>query len=287
MNNEKIFSSKNELLQFLGIKENFLYSDFSSKYQYREKPKKNDGVRPIKPPSPNLKKVQRLVLDKILVNTEKLPCVFGLSKDKSVICNAQTHQLNVNGYLVNLDIEDFFPAIRRKNVQKIFRQLGFSSENCAVLTKICTVDNSLPQGAPSSPVLASLACIELDKKIFLYCKRRGLIYTRYFDDISVSGSKLTTQNIRDIEKIIASYGFRSNEKKRQLFEPSTQKVINNVVIRKDGFTVTEEYKNDIKAAYNNLKQERSTHNERVFAGKLGFYIHVNKAEAAAFRAALA
>ena len=286
MNNEKIFSSKSELLQFLGIKENFLYSGFSTKYQSREKPKKNGGIRLIKPPSPKLKKVQRLILDKILIKAEILPCVFGLSKEKSIISNAKAHQSNVNGNLINLDLEDFFPTITQKDVRKIFKQLGFNKENSSILTKICTVDNSLPQGAPSSPVLASLACIELDKRIFLYCKRRGLVYSRYFDDISISGLQITTQQIDAIEKIITTSGFRNNEKKKQFFSPLSEKVINNVVIKKESFSVTEEYKDAIRTSFSILKEEESTHNQRVFAGKIGFYIHVNKAEAMTFKETL-
>lgn len=284
MDNKKIYSSKGELLAFLNIKENFLYSNFSEKYSEKIIPKRNGGIRKIEPPNSKLKKIQRAVLDKILCFSPQLPCVYGLSKDKGLLANAKTHQKNASSQLLILDIENFFPSIERKQVIRVFKKLGFNHENSLVLTKICTVGKKLPQGAPTSPYLASLVCISLDKEIYLYCKKRRLEYTRYFDDISVSGKNIRDKNISQIEGIINKHSFKSNEEKRELHDStSINKVINGVLIMPTGLSVTTSYKKDIHDVYQNWRKDQSIKNERVFAGKLGFYLHINKEEAISFK----
>jgi hypothetical protein len=96
VDNVKIFSSKKELLEFLGIKESYLYPDFSTKYREIQKPKKKGGFRKINPPNFNLKNIQRKILDKILIKNPQLECVYGLSKNKSILDNAKLHQKNAS-----------------------------------------------------------------------------------------------------------------------------------------------------------------------------------------------
>ncbi len=282
MDNEKIFKSKKELLNYLGIKNNFLYSGFSSKYSNFEIPKKNGGFRPIKSPHFNLKKVQRIILDNILYKYKQLDCVYGLSKNKGVFHNALIHSKNVSSQLLILDIENFFPTISYKSVIDVFQKLGFNKENSSILTKICTIDKSLPQGAPTSPYLASMVCFNLDKELYIYCKRRKFIYTRYFDDISISGINILPLCIKQIEKIISKYGFKCNENKKQLFDFGANKIINNVQITNFGISVTDDYKKEIKDCYKTLMNDNNEQNRKIFSGKFGFYLYINKKEANLF-----
>lgn len=242
--------------------------------------RKRTLVRKLQSPSPNLKKTQRLILDKILTKQPVLPCVYGLSKDRTVLANAKMHLKNASDQLVVLDIENFFPSVKRSQIIKVFRKLGFNKENSAILTKICTVNDELPQGAPTSPYLASLACIKLDKEIYNYCKRRNFEYTRYFDDISVSGKNILEKHIKYIEKIIVKHSFRCNDSKREFYDFNTEnKVINGIVINQDKLSVTEKYKREIEESYRNLAANKTLQNERVFSGKIGFYLHINKEDA--------
>ncbi len=282
MDNRKIYSSKKELLNFLEIKDNFLYSSFSDKYSKFYIPKKNGGFRPIKPPHSSLKKVQRKILDGILYKHKQLNCVYGLSKNKGVFDNALLHSKNVNYQLLILDIENFFPTISYKSVINIFRKIGFNKENSLILTKICTIDKSLPQGAPTSPYLASMVCFNLDKEIYIYCKRKGLIYTRYFDDISISGVNILPLYIKQVEEIILKYGFKCNEIKKQLFNFNTDKTINSVLITKSGLSVTNDYKNEIVDCYKQYINTKTAKNKNLFLGKFGFYSHINKKQANLF-----
>lgn len=282
MDNEKIYSSKKDLLRLLGIKENYLYSSFSTKYREVPKPKKNGGIRIIKPPNSNLRKIQRIILDKILYNNPQLECVYGLSKDKSILNNAKFHQKNAGAQLLILDIENFFPSIPKKNINRIFSKMGFNKENSSILTKLCSIDKSLPQGAPTSPYIASMVCLKMDKEIFNYCKRREFVYTRYFDDISISGKNILDKHIKQIEKIIYKHGFNCNQRKKEFFDFNTDKIINSIFISKSLLSVTETYKKEIEDIYQKVLTDDTIKNRRVFAGKFGFYLHINKKEANTF-----
>jgi RNA-directed DNA polymerase len=282
VDNDKIYNSKKELLKFLGIKDNLLYTNFSSKYKERTIPKKNGGIRVIKPPNFGLKKIQRKILDEILCNYPQLDCVYGLIKNKSIVDNAKTHRKNAKFQLLTLDLEDFFSSVSSKNVMKIFKRLGFNKENSSILTKLCTIDKSLPQGAPTSPYLASMVCLKLDKEIYSYCKRNKFTYTRYFDDISISGKNILEKHIKKIEQIIAGHGFICNKEKQDFFDFNSEKVINKILITTTGLTVSENYKKEIKEIYKKLLIDNSIQNQRVFQGKLGFYLHVNRKEANEF-----
>ncbi|HEY5116030.1 MAG TPA: reverse transcriptase domain-containing protein [Nakamurella sp.] len=45
----------------------------------------------------------------------------------------------------------------------------------------------LPQGAPNSPRLANLVSYSLDRRIDAYSRAAGIRYTRYADDLTLSG----------------------------------------------------------------------------------------------------
>ncbi|MCK4918335.1 MAG: RNA-directed DNA polymerase [Candidatus Pacebacteria bacterium] len=276
---KSIYNSRKKLLNFLEVRENFLYSDFSKKYFLKELPKKNGGLRPIKPPVKKLKLIQRKILDVILVKQEVLPSVYGLDKSKGILDNARRHQVNSDYYLVNLDIEQFFPNVKYKTVKKIFRKLGFSKDCANLLTKICTIDKSIPQGSPTSPYLSALALEKLDKNIFNFCKKNKFIFTRYFDDITISGEIIREKNIEYIENQIKKAGYISHPDKKNWFKPKEQKIINNVIVFSDFFDVTDSYKEKIRKSFLVYRENRNIRAWRVFIGNMAFYIYVNKDKA--------
>lgn len=277
---KNIYTSKTHLLNLLGIRENFLYADFDLRYREKSLPKKNGGTRLIRPPAYSLKTVQRKILDSILSKTPQLECVYGLTENKTVLQNAKAHNTHFQGQLITLDIKDFFPNITRKMISRVFIRLGFNKENAAILTKICTVNDCLPQGSPTSPFLSSLTCAGLDREIYTYCKRRKFLYTRYFDDICVSGSTLKRAHMAEIERIITKHGFVCNDK-RKFFDTKEQKIINGIVIG-NVLSVTEKYKDEIRKSYFEMIANNTQLSTKIFMGKIGFFKYINRKEASDF-----
>lgn len=274
---KNILISKNRLLNFLNIRENYLYGDFLvDKYKLENISKKDGGLREIHKPSFKTKKIQRKILDSILINFKPTNSVFGLSAKKGVLDVAKIHQKNANNYLANLDIKDFFPSINQKMVKRIFIRCGCSKECASILTKICTVDGCLPQGAPTSPYLSALALVDLDKKIYKFCIKNNITYTRYFDDITLSGKNLTKEKIDYVENLIVREGYKIHPNKKDSFLSNQVKIVNSVIINKKSFDVTNEYKKKILESYleYKTKQDEKSHNR--LRGLMAFYVYINR-----------
>ncbi len=54
------------------------------------------------------------------------------------------------------------------------------------IARLCCDANHLPQGAPTSPVLANLVCMRLDGELLRLARSLGCTYTRYADDLTLS-----------------------------------------------------------------------------------------------------
>ena len=90
--------------------------------------------------------------------------------------NAVAHQ--GQDVVVRVDLVDFFTTTRAERVQRYFRRIGWNRPAARILTRLCTFDNGLPQGAPTSPRLSNLVNYRLDVRlinsaffydIFFYC----------------------------------------------------------------------------------------------------------------------
>ena len=97
-----------------------------------------------------------------------------------------------------------------------FRSLGYEEEVVKTLTALCTYKSRLPQGAPTSPMLSNIIASKMDEMMLEYCKKRGIIYTRYADDLTFSAdSDVKVPPIEDIYKIVYLNGFKVNRMKQK------------------------------------------------------------------------
>ena len=53
-----------------------------------------------------------------------------------------------------------------------------------LLTYLCTYNNYLPQGSPTSSYISNLVMKQSDKDIGHYCDKNNISYTRYSDDLT-------------------------------------------------------------------------------------------------------
>lgn len=90
-------------------------------------------------------------------------------------------------YLLHLDIKNFFPSVRPARVNDSLRHAGFSGPVAQLLTKLVTYRRQLPQGAPTSVAIGNMVLRRLDDSLSGLCRSIGLTYTRYVDDLAISG----------------------------------------------------------------------------------------------------
>lgn len=243
---------------------------------YTEIPlKKKDGTpRPIRAPKAELKNIQRAILKNILSDIELPFCCYGFSKSKSIVDNAEVH--SKNQFLLNLDLKDFFPTVHYKKIQQIFLDLGLSNEISDILCGLTTYEYRLPQGAPTSPFLASFALLNLDYRLMKLAELNYLTYTRYFDDISFSGDKRIVALEKDIMRIIKEEGYSVKIQKRKLFIKGDIKEVNGILItgKKLSLKNTEEllnYVSDINQyGISRLQTDNLEKEKQSIKGKIAF-----------------
>jgi len=234
------FSAK-QILFFLKNKEKF-YVTFSI-------PKKSGGFREIDAPSKQMKLIQQWILNKILYKISIGDYVHGFVPKRSILTNASNH---VNQNLVlGIDIKDFFPSVDIKRVTEIFLCVGYTQKTASFLAELCTYEGKLPQGAPTSPMLANLAVKELDIAIDDYCKKRNFKYSRYADDITISGSQKLAMYKQKIIGIVESNGFAVNEKKTRLHSKSSRQKVTGLVVN-DKLSIGRENKKKLRAIVHNI-----------------------------------
>ena len=147
-------------------------------------PKRRGGTRAIEAPNDKLKALQRRILQRLLNPLPMHPAATGFVRGRSIVDNARPHI--GRGVVINLDLADFFSSITTERVTTAFRGLGWSAEAATILSRICTHEGRLPQGAPTSPAISNLVCRRLDERLTKLVKRFDGRYTRYADDVTIS-----------------------------------------------------------------------------------------------------
>jgi RNA-directed DNA polymerase len=200
----------------------------SSFYRNFSIPKRSHGKRTISMPYPTLLYIQRWIKDNILDKIIIHDSAHGFIKGRSVITNANVHVKNKT--MLKMDISDFFPSINLKRVISIFRRLGYSNKISFYLAVLCTLDNSLPQGAATSPVISNIISNKLDNRLNKLATASNLTYSRYADDLVFSGKFISYKYISIIKKILKEEGFNVNNSKTRLITGNGKKIITGVSI---------------------------------------------------------
>jgi len=240
----------------LGIPIDFLkklYLEIPKNYKEIKIPKKKKGeFRDLSVPSDKLKDVQRLILDKILkFNFSNY--VQGGNIGCSIIKNALVHRRKK--WVANLDLRDFFPSVHRSRIETVFLDLGCSKEVARILTRLITYNYELPQGAPTSPIVSNLVLYNLDKRIFGLCSVKKLNYTRYFDDITISGNRRIERTCDKIIKISLKERFPvhlSGPKKLKIIPSSNPQIVTGLVVNGKSLKASLGFLSDLESNLNLL-----------------------------------
>lgn len=228
-----IIKTERELAEFFQLSE-FELKRFcirtNSFYHSFERPKKSGkGMRTISAPADSLKGLQRKIKQDILDLVETHSSCMGYKKGFSIVDNAAPHV--GQRFVLNLDIKDFFQSINAVRVAGYFLSLGYPEEVSVLLSRICCNKNVLPQGAPSSPSLANLICSKLDRRLYGVAKKNGLVYTRYCDDITISGGAYVKPHLQKfVESILEEEGFEVNKDKTRLLSRRSCQTVTGLTV---------------------------------------------------------
>lgn len=186
-----------------------------SHYKKRSNPKKKFGdfqrdkkgeikYRDLLVPDFRLKTIQSRISS--LLQTAEFPAfMFGSIRGKNHIMNALQH-LNQTFFLT-IDLKNFFKNITHHQVFKMFLNHGFSPSVARILTKLTTYQKSLPQGAPSSPVIANLVFLPAAVALHELASNNSIKFSAFLDDLSFSSQSEFKHILPDILKIIREKNF--------------------------------------------------------------------------------
>ncbi|MCZ0964435.1 TIR domain-containing anti-phage reverse transcriptase [Paracoccus benzoatiresistens] len=178
----------------LGMKPSYLFyvvqhADDGTYYRSFQIPKKRGGYRNIAAPQRGLGLAQSRLAAILEEKSNRKPYVMGYTKGRSFLENARYHEKQQ--WILNIDIEDFYPSITFPRVRGLFMSnlFNFNDRVSTILARLTTYNNQLPQGARTSPIIANLVANNLDRRLIEIASANRLKYTRYADDITFSSSR--------------------------------------------------------------------------------------------------
>lgn len=111
---------------------------------------------------------------------------------------------------------------------------------------------SLPQGAPTSPLLANLAVRGLDERLAAFAATRDLVYTRYADDLAISTADDAFTRA-DAERVVGAVlrelersGLRPHHAKTRIVTPGARKIVLGLAVDGSQPRLTREYRNKLR-----------------------------------------
>src|SRR5829696_3531179 len=226
--------------------------------------------RPIARPKHRLKTVQRRILHEILDRVPTHDAAHGFVRGRSVRTHAALHAGRAT--VVRLDLEDFFACVPAARVYGIFRTAGYPEAVAHALTALCTTvvpriewealpapapgletrharlgrrlaTPHLPQGAPTSPALASLAATGLDRRLAGLAPAMIARYSRYADDLTFSGpADLPARTlIRVAAGIVREEGFAVAPAKTRVLRSHERQLVCGAVVNERVNVARREY----------------------------------------------
>lgn len=213
-----------------GLLTRLMFGPAQGKYRAFKLKKASGGHRVIHSPRPHLKAVQHFLLDYCLHTLPVHPACHGFSPKRSILSNALVHRRQ--RYVLNMDIKDYFGSVHRERVAALLRANGFASQWAYLLARLVTFENALPQGAPTSPAIANSFLFEFDQRVAELSKQKRLRYTRYADDLTLSGRdhKALASLERQIGTLLKKSGLKVNEKKSRLISQGGRQEVTGVVV---------------------------------------------------------
>jgi len=192
--------------------------------------KKGGGEREISSPRFFLKTIQYWIKSYFLIYLKVHNACHAYEKGRSIISNAEHHV--DKAFVANIDIEDFFGNITKDGIYKLLVDSNFGQNLASAIARLITLDGSVPQGAPTSPIISNAYLFDMDEILYQRSKEKELSYTRYADDITISGN--SRESIIDIihlcSDLLTRYGLRLNSKKTRIASRGGSQRVTGVVV---------------------------------------------------------
>ena len=263
--------------------------DLNGYYHVISIPKNNGKTRTIHDPNKSMRVVHDLMMDWLSPYMYYHTSAFAYIKKRNIYDCIQRHQGNESKWFLHIDLKDFFGQTNydfaMRQIFSIYPFCSLSQEDQKVvksILKIAFLNNRLPQGTTISPALTNLIMLPIDHKIYGDMHKKGMVYTRYADDIIISSPYDFDYEkiIRRIKTIFDQFGapYQINDEKTRYGSSSGKNWNLGLMLNKDnqitvGYRAKKLMKAKLTAYYldqqNNVNQ--SAHENQKMFGQLAFY----------------
>ena len=173
--------------------------------------------------------------------------VHGFVRGRSHISAARKHV--TAEWVVSIDIENFFPSTVKRDARAALIRLGYRSEAAlSIIESLCCRYERLAQGAPSSPVLSNIALHPIDQRVSEIADLHGASFTRYADDIVLSGKGDSPENITgELAAVFEGTSWRLSDRKRLVSQLPDRLKVHGLLVHGEHIRLTKGYRNRLRA----------------------------------------
>lgn len=217
-------------------------------------PKGRGRFRTIYIPDEDRMRELRAIVGKIAAKAKRADTnsvAHGFMRGRSPVTNALAHI--GHRFTLAMDLSDFFDSV---TPDKVAGRL--SKEEIGLVM----VDGAARQGLPTSPAVANIAALPMDKAILKSIRKNGwgVIYTRYADDLSFSFDDEGI--IEDLQaavvQIVKRCGFNINERKTKLLDQRHgRRIITGVAVDDEGIFPPRAVKRRLRAALHQKNADKA------------------------------
>lgn len=252
---------------------------------------KSDGkYRLIEEPKESLKSKQREQI-KIFEQFPVPEQVYGV-RGRGALIGAKQH-LGAR-VVLNLDIRRFFPSTDMNKFNyaldicteldnNLKKEIKEAAGYCFILPYKEKSQHllRLPTGAPTSPIIATIAFYPIDLQFIKLAEKYKMKYTRYVDDITFSGPGVLPKGLqKEACEIVKKYGYMVHHKKSKLlYKDNSAQIITGISInsKPNEICVGKKYKNNLRAALDKYARDKMSLDPCI-KGKLAYLKQVNTSQ---------
>lgn len=199
--------------------------------------------------------------------------VFSYRKGLSAYDAVSRHAASKSFFVC--DIADFFPSIRRPRIKST---LLTAKDLCPIqdldtwldrIVDLVCVNDSLPVGFSTSPAISNAVLMAFDNALQTYCTSKGMVLTRYSDDIIVSAQdSATLKGIQEQVAALLQDALRSEfslhlGKSRFLHSSAKIKLLGMVLLPNGTVSVDASVKSEIEVLIHFYLRDRNKFADRV------------------------
>lgn len=183
--------------------------------------------------------------------------VVGFVPGRSIVHGASMHCLAK--WVFSTDIKDFFQSTPTAIVKNALVNIGYTEHGADIAAGLSSLKGALAQGSPASPVLSNLAFLTVDRQLQEYCQERGFVYTRYADDLVISGTENPSTNIlTDVIGMVETGTWKLSKQKTILLSSPNRLKVYGLLVDQAHPRLTKGYRRRLRAIRHLIDSGRIT-----------------------------